>query len=63
MLLIKAKDQCFVASLGSTPVSGVGKTYSVSRSSDENSFWRDAEIHTRDGRAPRVSRARLGKYC
>ena len=63
MLLIQAKDQCFVASFGSTPVSGVGEVASVSRTSDESLFWRDAQTHTRDGRAPRVSRARLGKYC
>jgi len=46
MLLIKAKDQCFVASLGRTTRLGRVETISGSRTSDESSSRRDAETHT-----------------
>jgi len=45
--------------MGSTPVSGVGGSVSLSRTSAEQRlFRRDAETHARDGRAPR--NVRLG---
>jgi putative transposase len=47
---------------GSTPVSGVGESVSLSRTSaEQNSFRRDAETHARDGRAPRFEDARYSK--
>jgi REP element-mobilizing transposase RayT len=47
---------------GSTPVSGVGESVSLSRTSeDQNSFRRDAETHARDGRAPQTEEAWYGK--
>jgi putative transposase len=46
---------------GSTPVSGVGESVSLSRTADKSSFRRDAETHARDGRAPRFEDARYSK--
>jgi putative transposase len=39
---------------GSTPVSGVGESVPLSRTSQERSFRRDAETNARDGRAPQT---------
>jgi REP element-mobilizing transposase RayT len=47
---------------GSTSVPGVGESVSLSRTSaEQSSFRRDAEIHARDGRAPRFEDARYAK--
>src|ERR1700730_5804718 len=52
---IRASALAFLV-LGSTPVSGVGESVSLSRTSPRL-FRRDAETHARDGRAPQKARS------
>jgi putative transposase len=60
-IAMRTRDQNEATTPGSTPVSGVGESVPLSRSSEQEKFRRDAEINARDGRAPQIECSRYAK--